>query len=391
MSNASTKARIVYVGTYSAPHFAPGGHSPSKAEGIYVYSMEDDGRLSILQVVQAENPSFLAVSPTQNFLYCVNELGEDSQGGFLGSVSSYKIDPKSGRLSFLNTRSTMGTWPCHCSVHPSGTFLLAANYGTGSFVTYPIKKNGRIGHSTELIQCSENGTGPDNARQSGSHAHMICTNPGAQHVFGTDLGSDKIFAFELNAMSGELTPGEVPFANTASGSGPRHLAFHPSDENAYVLKELSSTIDTFAFDAKRGSFLWKQTISSLPEDTNLVRPVFDPNNPGLVATGGNTTAAIEVHPSGKWIYATNRGMNTVVKFGINPVTGTLCDPDWSPTYGLTPRGMQVDPSGSMMVIGNQDSDSIVIYDIDPESGALLGEPQSFNSPTPVAFAFGPLV
>lgn len=390
MTDASAKARIVYVGTYSAPNIAPGGHAPSKAEGIYVYRLEDDGRLSILQIVQAENPSFLAVNPTLEFLYCVNELGEDNQGGFLGSVNSYKIDPKNGRLSFLNMEPTKGTWPCHCSVHPSGKFLMAANYGTGSFVIYPIENDGRIGHPAQLINCPKNGTGPDKARQSGPHAHMVCTNPGGQHVFGTDLGTDRIFAFEIDQLSGKLAPGEVPFANVASGSGPRHLVFHPNDANAYVLNELSSTIDAFTFDASRGSFIWKQAFSTLPEDTNLQRSVFDDNNPGFVPNGGNTPAAIEVHPNGKWLYATNRGMSTVVKFSIDPDTATLRDPDWSPTFGQIPRGMGIDPTGQLLVLGNQNSNTIVIYDINLENGDLKEESRSFNSLTPVDFAFGPL-
>lgn len=390
MTDASPKARIVYVGTYSAPNVAPGGHAPSEAKGIYVYRMEDDGNLSILQVVQAENPSFLVVSPALDFLYCVNELGEDSQGGFLGSVSSYKIDPKSGRLSFLNMEPTKGTWPCHCSVHPSGKFFMAANYGTGSFVTYPIKSDGRIGHLAEVTNCPETGAGPDKARQSGPHAHMVCSNPGGQHVFGTDLGTDRVFVFEIDQLSGKLTPSEVPFANVASGSGPRHMVFHPNDANAYVLNELSSTIDVFTFDANRGSFLWKQSTSSLPNDTELERPVFDDNNPGLVPSGGNTTAAIEIHSNGKWLYATNRGMNTVVKFSIDPDTAILSDPYWSPTLGQIPRGMGIDPTGQMLVLGNQNSNTIVIYDINLENGGLKAEPRSFNSPTPVDFAFGPL-
>jgi 6-phosphogluconolactonase len=387
--NNETTARFVYVGTYSAPNFAPGGKVTSTAEGIYVYKMEKNGNLLPIQVVKADNPSFVTVDPTMNYLYSVNELGSDNEGKPLGRVSSYKIDQASGKLSLINSELTNGTWPCHCHVHFSGKFLLAANYGSGNFPVYPINEDGSIGKMTDLMQSSGNGTGPDQARQGGPHAHMILNNPGGQHVFGVDLGADKVLSWDLDMASGKLIPSTVPFANTASGGGPRHMDFHPNDQFAYILNELSSTIDVFSFDPIRGSFSWVQNVSTLPSDTKYVRPIFDPTNPGKVPTGTNTTAEIRIHPSGKWLYSTNRGMNSIAMFEVNPILGKLVATGWVSTQGDIPRGMSMDPSGSFLLVGNQNSDTILVFSINSQNGDLAKPLHQINSPVPVDFAFGP--
>ena len=389
-SPKSAVARYVYVGTYTAPNYAPGGKQPSTAKGIYVFKMEkDQGNLIPVQVVESENPSFLAVDPTMSYLYCVNELGANEESKPLGRVSAYKIDQSSGKLSFINSELTNGTWPCHCWVHPSGKHLLAANYGSGSFPVYPILSNGGIGKMSDLFQGVGNGTGVDPARQEGPHAHMILTNPGAQHVFGVDLGADQVLVWNLNAATGKLEPGTVPYANSASGGGCRHMDFHPSDKFAYILNELSSSLDIFDFDPVRGAFIWIQTVSTMPEDTKYVRPKFDPTNPGKVPTGTNTTAEIRVHPNGKWVYVTNRGMNSIAMFAIDPKSGKLTSTGWVSSQGEVPRGMNIDPSGTFLYVGNQNSDIIAVFRINPENGTLEGPLQTLNSPVPVDFAFGP--
>lgn len=387
----SDRAPIVYVGTYTAPNIAPGSTAPSTAEGIYVYKMESDATFSAIQVVPAKNPSFVTVNSAHSRLYCVNELGEDESGNPLGSVSSYAIDPKTGKLNFLNAQPTHGTWPCHCSIHPSGTSLLAANYGTGSFVVFPIHDDGSLGDALDRVSGPGNGAGADGARQSGPHAHMICANPSAQRVFGVDMGADSVFIRKLDQVTGKLVPAEIPSASVASGCGPRHMAFHPDEKYAFVLNELSSTIDVFSFDATVGSLVWFQTISTLPENTKLVRPDFDPNNPGAIAEGGNTGAGLLVHPSGNWVYATNRGMNSVVRFGVDPASGKLTEPQWMPSGGQIPRGLGIDATGTYLIVGNQSSDLAVVFTINPTNGALDGPRQELHTPTPVDFAFGPLV
>ncbi len=386
----AAESRYVYVGTYTAPNFAPGGKVASTAQGIYVFKMDGTrGGLTPVEVVTTENPTYLAVDPTMNYLYCVNELGADKDGNPLSRVSAYQIDRSSGKLRFLNTQPSNGTWNCHIWVHPSGKYLFAANYGSGSFPVYPILDDGSIGEMADFIQDAGDGTGPDPARQEGPHAHMILTNPGAQHVFGVDLGADQVMVWNFDPSSGKLSPGTVPYANVASGAGPRHMAFHPGDKFAYVLNELSSTVDVFDFDPVRGAFIGIQAVSTLPADTKYVRPKFDPTNPGKVPTGTNTTAEIRVHPSGKWVYSTNRGANTIAIYKVDPNSGKLTSTGWASSGGEIPRGMNIDPSGTFLYVGNQNSDNILVFSIDPRDGTLHGPIQTIKSPVPVDFAFGP--
>ncbi|MAM58155.1 MAG: hypothetical protein CMN25_12545 [Salinicola sp.] len=390
--NAPAAARYLYVGTYSAPNTAPGGVAPSRAEGLYVYRLNHaTGDLSHVQTVTADNPSFLAVAPSQRYLYCVNELGADASGEPLGRVSAYAIDPDTGKLTLINARSTRGTWPCHCAVHPSGGHLLAANYGTGTFAVFPLGEDGRIEPMSDLFQAPGNGGGPDPVRQEGPHAHMMLANPGAQHVFGVDLGGDTLLAWQLDPATGKLAPGPVPRASVPSGSGCRHLAFHPDERRAYVINELSSTIDVFDFEPRRGAFIWRQSISTLPQNTPFTRPAFNPDNPGDVPTGTNTTAEIRVHPSGRWVYATNRGMDSIAMFAVDPNSGRLASTGWVQSRGQIPRGMNIEPSGRWLYVGNQNSDTIAVFRIGAEDGQLEGPIKLIDSPVPVDFAFGPAV
>ncbi|WP_456268602.1 lactonase family protein [Kushneria sp. AK178] len=386
--SSASEAQHVYVGTYTGPHTAPGGVTPSSARGIYVFRRDpEQGTLTQVQVMAAENPSFLALSPDRRYLYSVNELGPDAEGQPQGRVSAYRIDPASGELAFLNTRPTQGTWTCHCSVHSSGRYLLASNYGTGSFSVFPLGDNGEIGEMSDLIESPPNGLGPDGVRQEGAHAHMMLTGPHEHHVFGIDLGADRLLAFELDMASGKLSPGPVPYANVASGSGCRHMVFHPQKPFAYVLNELSSTVDVFDFYPERGSFIQVQSRSTLPEDSEFGRPVFNPDNPGEVPTGSNTTAELRIHPQGRFLYATNRGMNSIAMFEIDADSGHLSNIGWVASGGEIPRGMNLDPSGRFLYVGNQNSDTINVFRVQPQSGQLEGPMQTINSPVPVDFAF----
>lgn len=387
-SSQGASGGYVYIGTYTAPHTAPGGTQPSKAKGIYVYKTEgDSGNLTPIQVVESDNPSFLAMSPANSHLYCVNELGTDEAGAPLGRVSAYRVDQTSGQLTFINTQSTKGSWPCHCSVHPTGKYLFAANYGTGDFAVFPILPDGGIGEMTDLYRTPGTSTGADPVRQEAPHAHMILTNPGAQHVFGVGMGTDQILIWDFALDTGKLTPNTVPFATVPSGAGCRHMVFDPDDKFAFVLNELSSTIDTFRFDAARGAFIWTDSASTLPDDTQFVRPSFDASNPGKVPTGTNTTAEIRVHPTGQWVYATNRGMDSVAIFAVDAAKGRLSPIGWESSQGAIPRGMNLDPSGTFLYVGNQNSDLIAVFRINADSGMLEGPEHTLDSPVPVDFAF----
>jgi 6-phosphogluconolactonase len=281
------------VGTYTFPGVPPGGTHPSTALGIYVFRMDpNDGALTQLHIVPASNPSFVALDPTQAHLYSVNE---DLQG----KVSAYAINPANGALTFLNTASRTANSPRTSTSIPSGQYFYAANYGTGNFPVYRISPTARSAPMTDEFQSVGNGTGPNPARQEGPHAHQILTDLGGGHVFGVDLGADKVNALNLDLGHGLVQcPNTVPFAPVASGSGPRHMAFHPNRQRAYVLDELTSTITVFNYDPQRGALVWKQTISTLPDNF----------------TGSNTTAEIRIHPSGQFLYNTNRGHNSVTMY-----------------------------------------------------------------------------
>ena len=363
----AAKARFVYVGTYTFPGTAPGGTHQSQAKGIYVFRMNpSDGGLTLLQIAEIPNPSYLALDPTLNHLYSVNEMTA-------GAVSAYVVNQANGMLTPLNTLvPTNGQDTTHLSVQPSGHYLFAASYTSGNFQVFPILADGSIGAMTDNFQSIGNGTGPNPARQEGPHAHQILTDLDGNHVFGVDLGADKVNVWNLDS-TGKLIANTVPLAPIASGSGPRHMAFHPDRQHAYVLSELASSVTVFDYDPVRAAFIWQQTISTLPPDFS----------------GTNTTAEIRVHPSGRFLYNTNRGHNSVTIFEIEPETGELEVIGWESTRGEWPRGMNLDPSGSFLYAANQNTDNIAVFRIDPASGKLQFS-SLVNTPTPVDVEFGPV-
>ncbi len=387
---SSAIARYVYVGTYTIGT-PPGGSHTTSAVGIYVYKMDPfKGGLTSVQVVPADNPSFLAIDPQQKNLYCVNELGPDASGtAALGRVSAFAIDQGTGRLTFLNDALTKGTFPAHVWVHPDGGYLFAANYGgtvkfPGSFVVYRLHSDGSIDTMTQLFPEEGNGTGPDPVRQEVGHAHMILTDPSVKHVFGVDLGMDLVKAWDFDQGQGKLTPGTVPYASVGAGSGCRHMTFHPDGKFAYVINELSSTVNAHSFDPDRGAFIWLETLSTLPKNTKFTRPV------GVsIPPGTNTCSEIRIHPTGNFLYGANRGANTIAVFDVDQTTGKLDPKGWVDTEGKIPRGFNIDPSGTFMYVGNQDSDTIAVFGINRGNGRLEGPLDLIPSPTPVDFEFGP--
>ena len=364
------KARFVYVGTYTFPGTAPGGTHQSQALGIYLFRMNpSDGGLTPLHLqpfIMAPNPSYLALDPGLRHLYSVNEMTD-------GGVSAYVINQTNGTLTFLNSMLTNGKDTTHLSVQPSGQYLFAASYTSGDFQVFLINADGSIGDMTDNFPSVGNGTGPNPDRQEGPHAHQILTDLDGNHVFGVDLGADKVNVWNLDSGSGKLISNTVPFAPIASGSGPRHMAFHPDRQHAYVLSELASSVTVLDYDPVRAAFIWKQTISTLPPDF----------------TGTNTTAEIRIHPSGRFLYNTNRGHNSVTMFEIEPETGELEVIGWESTRGEWPRGMNIDPSGNFLYAANQNTDNIAVFRIRLTNGKLRFN-TLVNTPTPVDVEFGPL-
>jgi 6-phosphogluconolactonase len=310
------------------------------SKGLYVFKMDPaDGNLTQLQVVTASNPSYLALDSTMTHLYSDNEDGTgmyamDHMGG---NVSAYSI-AAGGMLTLLNSLPSMGDWPTYIRVHPNNQFVYAANYGTGNFPIYQVKADGSLIMMTDLAQDMGDGTGPDgapNSRQTGPHAHQILADSSGQHVFGVDLGADRISIWNLDPMSGKLTPNTVPYAGMPAGTGPRHMVFDKAETHAYVLSEFTSAVFVFDYDASRGALTWVQTIAGLPGTS-------DPTM--------NHAAEIRLHPSGKFLYTSIRGDDSIAIFGVDQSSGKLTNIGWQSTLGHWPRGMNIDPSGMFLYV-----------------------------------------
>src|SRR6202166_2141091 len=282
--NSKATQYLAYIGTYT---------SKTDSKGIYSFHFDSgSGRLNSMAIAATtQDPSFLTVAPNEKYLYAVNELGE-FDGKKSGAVTSYSLDPKSGQLSQLNQVPSGGADPCYVSFDGTGKYLLVANYSGGSVSTFPVAPDGRIGSASAFVQHS--GSGPNKERQEGPHAHFIASSADNRFVFVVDLGLDEVVVYHFDPASGSLTPNHPPFAKLAPGAGPRHLAFHPNGKFAYVLSEVNSTVTAFAYDSKSATFSTVQTLSTIPKNF----------------TAHNDTAEIVVHPSGKFLYASNRGRDS---------------------------------------------------------------------------------
>lgn len=356
-ASAAPRHYFVYFGTYTGP----------KSKGIYVSRFDaSTGKLEPLSVAgEVVNPSFVAPHPNGRFLYAVSE----ERGG---SASAFSIDPKSGTLTFLNRVSSKGNGPCYARVDKTGHALLVANYSSGSFAVLPIEADGKLREASATIQDQGKGTNP--GRQEGPHAHSLNPSPDNRFAIGADLGLDKLFVFKFDATSGALTPNEPPAWDDKPGAGPRHFTFHPNGRFGYVTNEMASTATALAWDARRGVFKELQTISTLPTDFK----------------GDNTTAEIQVHPSGKFLYDSNRGADTIAVFSIDKRRGTLKSVGWTPTQGKMPRNFGIDPTGQFLIAVHQKSDNIVVFRIDKKTGRLTPTGQTLEVGSPVCVKFVPM-
>ena len=334
---------LVCVGTYTS----------GTSKGIYQYQMDlASGSLTPLGVTPGlVNPSFLAIHPTHRYLYAVNEVSS-YDGKRSGAVSSFSLDTATGELTFLNQGSSGGTGPCHLVVDHAGKNVLVANYGSGSVSVLPIADDGRLNQATAFVQHEGSSVNP--RRQQGPHAHSINLDASDRFAFAADLGLDKILVYRFDPAKGTLAPNDEPSVSVAPGSGPRHFTFHPSGRYAYVINELSCTVTAFTYDAKRGVLSPMQTVSTLPSD-------FD---------GKNTTAEVQAHPSGKFLYGSNRGHDSIAIFAIDPATGKLTPAGHQSTQGKTPRNFGIDPTGAYLLAANQGSDTIVVFRVDANTGGL---------------------
>ena len=357
LSMVSAESVPVYFGTYT------GGGGSSK--GIYRSALDlETGELSN-PVLAAEtgNPSFLEVHPSGKFLYAVSEAGG------AGSVSAFEIDSDARDLRFLNQQPSGGAGPCHVSIDHAGRNVLVANYGGGNASVIPIRADGKLGEPTGFVQHEGSSVNP--RRQTGPHAHSINVSPDDRFAFVADLGIDKIMIYRLDIEKGTIVANDPPFAKLKPGAGPRHFAFHPSGEFAYVINELDETVTAFAYEPASGALLEIQTVTTLPSGFQ----------------GDSWCAEVRVHPSGKFVYGSNRGHDSIVVYQVDPAKGTLTFVEHETAEIKTPRNFNIDPTGKFCLVANQDANSVVVFRIDPETGALEPTGHKVSVGRPVCIRF----
>jgi 6-phosphogluconolactonase len=358
----SPGATLVYLGTYTN----------AKSKGIYVSRLDlAQGTLSPpVLAAESQNPSFLAIHPTRDWLYAVNEIGT-FEGKPSGSVSAFSIDRETGALTPINRQPSVGGGPAHLIVDHGGRNVLVANYGGGSVAVLPIGPDGGLKPSTAFVQHTGSSVNPD--RQKEPHAHSVNVDAGDRFAYVADLGLDKVMIYRLDAAKGTLTAGEPPFAATSPGAGPRHFAIHPKQTFAYVINELQNSVTAFTRDVSTGGLTALQTIATLAPDVKVL-PTY-------------STAEVLVHPSGRFLYGSNRGHDSISVFTIDQASGRLTFVDTVPTGGSTPRGFGIDPGGAFLIAGNQRSDSVVAFRIDRATGRLTATGSRIEVGAPVSVKF----
>ena len=363
-------ALVLSVACARADHFVYfGTYTGAKSKGIYCWRMSDEGKLTRVGLVaETANPTYLALHPTEKFLYSIGEVskfGDKKAGG----VSAFAVDAATGQLTALNSQSSGGTGPCHLDVDRAGQCVVVANYGGGSVEALPIQADGSLGEPGTFIQ--HVGTSVDKARQEGPHGHCILVDPTQKFAVACDLGLDKVLVYKLDAAKATLTPNDPPFATIAPGSGPRHIAFHPNGKFAYVISEMLCTMTAFEWNSARGALKEIQSLSTLP---------------GAVEKGFST-AEVYVHPSGKFVYGSNRGHDSIVVYACDAKTGKLTLVEHQNTQGRTPRHFAIDPSGKFLLAENQSTDNVAVFRIDQSTGKLTLTEEKLEVGSPVCAVF----
>jgi len=352
---AADKEYRMYVGTYTRA-------TPDGSKGIYAYKFNATTGALVSEGLVAEynNPSFITLHPNKKFLYSVSETNA-------GKVAAFAIDAATGKLTKLNEKLAKGDAPCHVALDRTNKNLIVANYTSGNFTSYPINADGSLGEPTASVQHTGKGPGP---RQTSPHAHEGVFSADNKFAMIPDLGLDQVKVYKFDEKKGtyvETAPAVLP-----PNSGPRHMAFHPSNKYAYVINEIASTVTSFQYNKSNGAFTAMDTLSTLPAGP---------------AVPGNSTAEIMVHPSGKFVYGSNRGHNSIVTYKVDAKTGKLTFVDTTPTEGRTPRNFAIDPTGAFMIVGNQDTNTMNVFKIDPASGKLTKNGALVPQPAPVSIEF----
>jgi 6-phosphogluconolactonase len=372
------KNYVVFVGTYTE----------KESKGIYAYRFDAaSGELTSLGLAaETTNPSFLAIDLSRRYLYAVNEVSQ-YKGASSGSISAFAVGHESstdhhshdrrrsgrlsGKLSLLNEVPSGGADPCYIAFDKTGKYVLVANYTGGSVAVFPVAIDGRAGSASAFMQHS--GSGVDTERQKGPHAHWIETTSDNRFAIASDLGLDELLIYRFDSKTGSLSAHNPPYTKLDPGAGPRHVAFHPNGKFVYSVNELNSTITQFSFDASKGELSKGKSVSTLPARF----------------TATNTTAEIEIHPNGKFLYVSNRGADSIAAFAIDHRTGALTLVDYFPTLGKEPRSFEIDSAGKFLLVANQNSDAIAVFRIEPNTGRLTPTGQTVHVPAPVCLKFVP--
>lgn len=352
---------LVYVGAYTK----------GTSKGIYAYHLnEATGQMTSLGLAAATvNPSYVIIDRTGRFLYAVNET-DSYKGQKSGAISAFAIHPETGKLTFLNQVASKGEAPCYLSIDKTGKYLMVANYDSGNIAVFPLESDGKIGPASDFIQ--HHGSGINKARQEGPHAHFIAPSPDNRFVLSADLGLDKLFVYRLNAATGKLTANQPPYAAVHPGLGPRHVAFSRDHRFVYLIDEMGSEIIVYSWDGVKGRLQPVQEFSTIGS-----------------FKGENTGAEIEVSPSGRFLYASNRGENDIVVYTVNRATGHLTELQRISTEGNTPRQFAISPDGRFLFVGNQNGGNVVGFRIDRATGKLTPTGQQLQLDTPVCVTFMP--
>jgi 6-phosphogluconolactonase len=357
--SAQAQKYVMYVGTYT---------DKTSSKGIYSFNYDSKSGHFDHPALAAEskNPSFLAKSADGRFVYAVNELS-DYEGKKSGAVSAFRVDPATGKLAFLNEVASRGADPCYITFDKTGRYLLVANYTGGNVAVFPVDKDGNVKEATGFVQHS--GSGVNKARQEGPHAHWIETSGDNRFALVADLGLDELIVYRFDETSGNLAVNEPSYGKVSGGSGPRHAMFGKNGKFVYVLNEMKGTVNVFRYDAGKLSAV--QTVDSLPEDFS----------------GNNDAAELVMHPSGRFLYASNRGEDAIVVFRVDQEKGTLQVVGRTPTQGKTPRSFAIDPTGKLLLAANQGSDNIVVFRINQTDGKLTSTGETLAAPSPVCVVF----
>ena len=345
----------------------------SDSKGVYVFRMDPTtGGLEFASTSRkVVDPGFVVMHPNGRNLYSVNEVN-DFEGKGTGGVSAFAFDPATGQLTLLNQQSSVGKGPCHVSVDATGKYALVACYVGGGVTMLPIQEDGLLAPACDYRQ--HVGSSVDPRRQKKPFAHSIWPDPTNRFAFAPDLGTDKVIAYKLDLENGRLLPNDVPYVRVPPGGGPRHLDFSPDGQHVYVINEIGNTITVFAYDDANGVLMELESVCTLPEGFE----------------GTSHTADVHVAPSGKFVYGSNRGHDSIVIFAVDKATGKLSLVGHEPTQGKFPRNFALDPSGHWLYVANQNSDNIVTFRVDEESGKLTPTGQVTEVPRPICIKMLPM-